>query len=123
MAQAGFTTGVWFHISLYRSGLMLTRLDDDIDIAALVAELDSSDTGGADWVGDNGELTLAGNWLTQSGLLTPPFSIEAGKELLFDTVRRHRTFSQFHPSAGHFHSPDHRARCPVPLPAFCLPPP
>ncbi|WP_350313481.1 hypothetical protein OHJ28_07275 [Dickeya fangzhongdai] len=95
LAQAGFTTGVWFHISLYRSGLMLTRLDDDIDIAALVAELDSSDTGGADWVGDKGELTLAGNWLTQSGLLTPPFSIEAGKELLFDTVRRHRTFSQF----------------------------
>ncbi|WP_081979764.1 SymE family type I addiction module toxin [Dickeya chrysanthemi] len=27
-------------------------------------------------MGDNGELTLAGDWLTQSGLLTPPFSIE-----------------------------------------------
>ncbi|AUC44352.1 hypothetical protein D083_4004 [Dickeya solani RNS 08.23.3.1.A] len=26
---------------------------------------------------DNGELTLAGDWLTQSGLLNPPFSIEA----------------------------------------------
>ncbi|MCA7015361.1 type I toxin-antitoxin system SymE family toxin [Dickeya dadantii] len=52
----------------YRNGLMLTRLDDDTDIAALVAELDGS---------DNGELTLSGDWLTQSGLLNPPFSIEA----------------------------------------------
>ncbi|NPE57647.1 type I addiction module toxin, SymE family [Dickeya dadantii] len=56
---------------------MLTRLDDNTDIAALVAELDGSNTNGADWVSDNGELTLAGDWLTQSGLLTPPHSIEA----------------------------------------------
>nr|WP_168364093.1 SymE family type I addiction module toxin [Dickeya zeae] len=77
LAQAGFTAGVLFRISLYRNGLMLARLDDDTDIAALVAELDGSDTEGADWVSDNGELTLAGDWLTQSGLLTPPFSIEA----------------------------------------------
>ncbi|KHN62585.1 hypothetical protein OI70_01660 [Dickeya fangzhongdai] len=77
LTQAGFTAGALFRISLYRNGLMLTRLDDDTDIAALVAELDGSDTDGADWVGDNGELTLAGDWLTQSGLLTPPFSIEA----------------------------------------------
>ncbi|AYH47465.1 hypothetical protein B6N31_07080 [Dickeya fangzhongdai] len=73
LAQAGFTAGAWFHISLYRNGLMLTRLDDDIDIA----EMGGSDTEGADWVSDNGELTLVGDWLTQSGLLTPPFSIEA----------------------------------------------
>ncbi|WP_338126848.1 hypothetical protein [Dickeya oryzae] len=26
---------------------------------------------------NNDELTLTGDWLTQSGLLTPPFSIEA----------------------------------------------
>ncbi|WP_233789040.1 SymE family type I addiction module toxin [Dickeya zeae] len=26
---------------------------------------------------NNCELTLTGDWLTQSGLLTPPFSIEA----------------------------------------------
>ncbi|RNM21746.1 type I addiction module toxin, SymE family [Dickeya undicola] len=29
------------------------------------------------YISDNGELTLAGDWLTQSGLLTSPFSIEA----------------------------------------------
>ncbi|RNM01812.1 type I addiction module toxin, SymE family [Dickeya undicola] len=56
---------------------MLARLDDDTDIAALVAELDGSETEGADWVSNNGELLLAGDWLTQSGLLTPQFSIEA----------------------------------------------
>ncbi|UAY97629.1 type I toxin-antitoxin system SymE family toxin [Dickeya dadantii] len=56
---------------------MLTRLDDNTDIAALVAELDGSNTNGTDWVGDDGELMLAGDWLTQSGLLTPPLSIEA----------------------------------------------
>ncbi|ADM97668.1 hypothetical protein Dda3937_00825 [Dickeya dadantii 3937] len=47
---------------------MLNQLDEDTDIAVLIAELDGS---------DNGELTLAGDWLTQSGLLTPPFNIEA----------------------------------------------
>ncbi|ADM97673.1 hypothetical protein Dda3937_00820 [Dickeya dadantii 3937] len=57
--------------------MMLTRLDDNTDIAALVAELDGSNTNGTDWVGDDGELMLAGDWLTQSGLLTPPLSIEA----------------------------------------------
>ncbi|MBA0211305.1 type I addiction module toxin, SymE family [Pectobacterium brasiliense] len=55
---------------------MLTRLHEDTDIAALLNELDGSETEGADWVGDNGELTLAGDWLTLSGLLNQPLSIE-----------------------------------------------
>lgn len=37
LAQAGFSAGALFRISLYRNGLMLTRLDDDTDIAALMA--------------------------------------------------------------------------------------
>ncbi|MCA6943899.1 type I toxin-antitoxin system SymE family toxin, partial [Pectobacterium polaris] len=61
---------------LYRNGLMLTRLDEDTDIAALMAELDGHEAEGADWVSDNGELTLAGDWLTQSGLLGQPLRIE-----------------------------------------------
>jgi len=28
------------------------------------------------WVSDNGELTLAGDWLTQSGLLGQPLMID-----------------------------------------------
>ncbi|MDC9821178.1 SymE family type I addiction module toxin [Pectobacterium polonicum] len=76
LAQAGFTANTLFRIGLYRNGLMLTRLDEDTDIAALMAELDGHETEGADWVGDNGELTLAGDWLTLSGLLGQSLMIE-----------------------------------------------
>ncbi|POE17394.1 hypothetical protein BV923_22565 [Pectobacterium odoriferum] len=76
LAQAGFTANTLFRIGLYRNGLMLTRLDEDTDIAALLAELDGNETEGADWVSDNGELTLAGDWLTQSGLLGQPLIID-----------------------------------------------
>ncbi|WP_342752584.1 SymE family type I addiction module toxin [Brenneria roseae] len=34
------------------------------------------DNVGADWVSDNGELTLAGDWLTQSGLVSQPLIID-----------------------------------------------
>ncbi|MCA6939343.1 SymE family type I addiction module toxin [Pectobacterium versatile] len=76
LAQAGFTANTLFRISLYRNGLILTLLDEDTDIAALMAELDGHETEGADWVSDNGELTLAGDWLTLSGLLGQPLRIE-----------------------------------------------
>ncbi|TKY81339.1 SymE family type I addiction module toxin [Pectobacterium polonicum] len=76
LAQAGFTANTLFRIQLYRNGLMLTRLDEDTDIAALMAELDGNETEGADWVSDNGELTLAGDWLTLSGLLGQPLMVE-----------------------------------------------
>ncbi|WP_233986000.1 MULTISPECIES: SymE family type I addiction module toxin [Pectobacterium] len=76
LAQAGFTANTLFRINLYRNGLILTRLDEDTDIAALMAELDGNEAEGADWVGDDGTLTLAGDWLTQSGLLGQPLSID-----------------------------------------------
>lgn len=76
LAQAGFTANTLFRIGLYRNGLILTRLDEDTDIAALMAELDISETEGVDWVGDDGTLTLAGDWLTQSGLIGQPLIIE-----------------------------------------------
>ncbi|MEQ9770541.1 SymE family type I addiction module toxin [Pectobacterium jejuense] len=76
LAQVGFTANTLFRIGLYRNGLMLTRLDEDTNIAALMAELDGHDTEGADWMEDNGTLTLAGDWLTLSGLLVQPLIIE-----------------------------------------------
>ncbi|MBN3063199.1 type I addiction module toxin, SymE family [Pectobacterium aquaticum] len=76
LQQAGFAAEALFRISLYRNGLILTRLDEDTDIAALLAELDGNETEGADWISDNGELILAGDWLTQSGLLGQPLIIE-----------------------------------------------
>ncbi|WP_224718614.1 SymE family type I addiction module toxin, partial [Pectobacterium versatile] len=74
--QAGFTAYTLFRIRLYRNGLVLTRLDEDTDIAALLAELDGNETEGADWVGDDGTLTLAGDWLTLSGLLGQSLIVE-----------------------------------------------
>lgn len=76
LQQAGFAAETLFRISLYRNGLILTRLNEDTDIAALLAELDGNETEGADWVSDNGELILAGDWLTLSGLLGQPLRID-----------------------------------------------
>ncbi|QQK71266.1 type I toxin-antitoxin system SymE family toxin [Pectobacterium versatile] len=42
-----------------------------------MAELDSNEAEGADWVSGNGEPTLAGDWLTLSGLLGQSLMIEA----------------------------------------------
>ncbi|RBP61175.1 type I toxin-antitoxin system toxin SymE [Brenneria salicis ATCC 15712 = DSM 30166] len=55
---------------------MLTRLDEDTDIAALLAELGGHDREGADWIRDNGELYLAGDWLTRCGLPDQSLNIE-----------------------------------------------
>ncbi|QCR07127.1 type I addiction module toxin, SymE family [Brenneria rubrifaciens] len=38
--------------------------------------MDGCETEGADWVEDNGTLTLAGDWLTLSGLPDQPLSID-----------------------------------------------
>ncbi|KHN54878.1 SymE family type I addiction module toxin [Pectobacterium fontis] len=76
LAQAGFTAHTLFRIQLYHNGLVLTRLDEDTDIAALMAELDGNEAEGADWMSDNGELTLAGDCLTLSGLLSQSLMIE-----------------------------------------------
>ncbi|MEQ9913022.1 type I addiction module toxin, SymE family [Pectobacterium polaris] len=41
-----------------------------------MAELNGHDTEGADWVEDDGELTLASDKLTLSGLLNQPLMID-----------------------------------------------
>ncbi|GKW26807.1 hypothetical protein PEC311524_44010 [Pectobacterium carotovorum subsp. carotovorum] len=41
-----------------------------------MAELDGNEAEGADRVSDDGELTLAGDWLTLSGLLNQPLNID-----------------------------------------------
>ncbi|WP_326489460.1 hypothetical protein [Pectobacterium versatile] len=44
LALAGFTANTLFRIQLYRNGLILTRLDEDTDIAIRMAELGGSET-------------------------------------------------------------------------------
>ncbi|WP_240349829.1 SymE family type I addiction module toxin [Pectobacterium versatile] len=41
-----------------------------------MAKLDDNETESADWVSDYGELALAGDWLTLSGLLGQPLMVE-----------------------------------------------
>ncbi|WP_254902661.1 SymE family type I addiction module toxin [Lonsdalea britannica] len=76
LAQAGFTAETSFCIRLHRKGLVLTRLNEDTNIAALPAELDGHDSEGADGIRDNSELTLAGDWLTRCGLPNQSLNIE-----------------------------------------------
>ncbi|MDV7008071.1 SymE family type I addiction module toxin [Dickeya solani] len=59
------------HLPLPETEEYITSIPKDVHLAI------PGITEGTDQVGDNGELTLAGDWLTQCGLLTPPFSIEA----------------------------------------------
>ncbi|WP_431222829.1 SymE family type I addiction module toxin [Serratia sp. L9] len=73
--KAGFTPGAVFKIEQYRDGLIITLASDDAEIERLLLEADADPHIGADWIRDNGELYLAGEWLTQSGLTGQPLAI------------------------------------------------
>ncbi|AYA39175.1 SymE family type I addiction module toxin [Xenorhabdus bovienii] len=76
MQQMGFTPNTLFHIQQYNNGLMLTLVEPDQIPLPQTAENDPYQ--GIDWVRDNGELYLAGDWLTETGLLDKPVQIAFG---------------------------------------------
>ncbi|PHM36467.1 SymE family type I addiction module toxin [Xenorhabdus innexi] len=76
MQQMGFTPNTLFHIQQYKNGLMLTVAEPDQVPLPETAESDLYQ--GIDWVRDNGELYLAGDWLTETGLLEKPVQIAFG---------------------------------------------
>ncbi|REF27259.1 type I toxin-antitoxin system toxin SymE [Xenorhabdus cabanillasii] len=76
MQQMGFTPKTLFHIQQYDNGLMLTLTEPDQVPLPQMAENDPYQ--GIDWVRDNGELYLAGDWLTETGLLDKPVQIAFG---------------------------------------------
>ncbi|HHQ6568044.1 type I toxin-antitoxin system SymE family toxin [Serratia fonticola] len=43
-------------------------VSDEVEIERLLLEVDAHPHIGIDWIRDNGELYLAGDWLTQCGL-------------------------------------------------------
>ncbi|CAI1587704.1 type I toxin-antitoxin system SymE family toxin [Serratia fonticola] len=47
---------------------MITLISDEGEIQRLLLEVDAPPHIRVDWVRDNGELYLAGDWLTQCGL-------------------------------------------------------
>ncbi|AHG19540.1 hypothetical protein Z042_07905 [Chania multitudinisentens RB-25] len=73
--QAGFTPGAVFKIEQYWDGLIITLAAYEMEAKRLLLEVDTHPHIGADWIRDNGELYLAGDWLTQSYLTGQPLAI------------------------------------------------
>ncbi|WP_447872843.1 SymE family type I addiction module toxin [Serratia fonticola] len=73
--KAGFVAGAVFKIEPYQDGLVITLISDEEEIERLLLEMDAQPHIGVDWIRDNGELYLAGDWLTQSGLTGQPLAI------------------------------------------------
>ncbi|MCO7509229.1 type I toxin-antitoxin system SymE family toxin [Serratia fonticola] len=75
ITNAGFVAGVTFKIEPYQDGLVITLVSNEAENDRLLMEVDAHADIGVDWVRDNGELYLAGDWLTQCGLIGQPLVI------------------------------------------------
>ncbi|UAN59710.1 SymE family type I addiction module toxin [Serratia sp. JSRIV004] len=75
ITKAGFVAGAVFKIEPYQDGLLITLVSNTGEIERLLLEVDAHPHIGADWIRDNGELYLAGDWLTQCGLTGQPLAI------------------------------------------------
>ncbi|MFV9064859.1 type I toxin-antitoxin system SymE family toxin [Serratia fonticola] len=73
--KAGFVAGAVFKIEPYQDGLLITFVSNEGEIERLLLDVDAHTDIGVDWVRDNGELYLAGDWLTQCGLIGQPLVI------------------------------------------------
>ncbi|WP_237657326.1 SymE family type I addiction module toxin [Serratia fonticola] len=75
ITNAGFVAGVTFKIEPYQDGLIISLISNEGEIERLLLEVDAHPHISVDWVRDNGELYLAGDWLTQCGLTEQPLVI------------------------------------------------
>jgi hypothetical protein len=73
--KAGFLSRAVFKIEPYQDGLIITLVSNEREIERLLLEVDTHPHIGMDWIRDNGELYLAGDWLTQCGLTGQPLAI------------------------------------------------
>lgn len=73
--KAGFVAGAVFKIEPYQDGLLITFVSNEGEIERLLLDVDAHTDIGVDWIRDNGELYLAGDWLTQCGLTEQPLVI------------------------------------------------
>lgn len=73
--KAGFVAGVTFKIEPYQDGLIISLISNEGENERLLLEVDTHPNIGADWIRDNGDLYLAGDWLTQCGLTGQPLAI------------------------------------------------
>jgi len=68
LAVLGFGVGIPLQLTLRAEGLWLTVVSDNGDWQALCEASQYRQDIGADWMRDNGELVIAGEWLTASGI-------------------------------------------------------
>ncbi|KEY57334.1 type I addiction module toxin, SymE family [Serratia sp. DD3] len=68
LAALGFTSGTPLQVTLRNRTLWVTTVTDEATWFALCAVSQQRQDLGADWVRDNGELVIAGDWLTESGI-------------------------------------------------------
>ncbi|CDG19407.1 SymE family type I addiction module toxin [Xenorhabdus doucetiae] len=82
--QIGFSADALFHITQFSNGLMLSLIEPETepDLATLFHHTENHPYQGIDWVRENGELYLAGDWLTESGLLDHPVTLETAYGLI-----------------------------------------
>lgn len=73
--KAGFAAGAVFKIEQYQDGLITTLVSDEMEIERLLLEVDAHPHIGVDWIWDNGELYLAGDWLTQTSIAGQPLAV------------------------------------------------
>ncbi|MDC9598896.1 SymE family type I addiction module toxin [Xenorhabdus anantnagensis] len=78
LQEIGFMADALFHIAQFSNGLILSLIEPETgpDLATLFHEIECDPHQGIDGVRDNGELYLVGDWLTESGLLDHPVTIE-----------------------------------------------
>ncbi|MCL1030540.1 SymE family type I addiction module toxin [Serratia silvae] len=84
ITRAGFVVGTVFKIEPYRDGLVITSVSNEGEVERLLLAVDAHPHIGVDWIRDNGELYLAGDWLTQCGLTGQPrvISVMPGKVVI-----------------------------------------
>lgn len=68
LAALGFTAGTPFQVTLQDHRLWITVVTDDDTWEALCEASQYRPDLGADWVRENGELIIGGDWLTESGI-------------------------------------------------------
>lgn len=68
LAELGFIPGAPIQLTLRQDGLWITLVTDEATWNELCEASEYRHDMAADWVQDNGELIIAGDWLTESGI-------------------------------------------------------
>ncbi|PAA98157.1 hypothetical protein [Serratia fonticola] len=69
LAGLGFTPGTPLQLTLRPDGLWITTVTDEATWNALCEASQQRQDLGADWVRQNGEVIIGGDWLTESGII------------------------------------------------------